>query len=172
MWISRERITLWTTHFGTRETRQISTCKTRFLIFFTIWVNYLAFQYMRWREFPARCKKISFEDILLKTSWQPCYWRCRKFSSIAVNWKCCIENTNFEQQLVSSSSSSGSLRSLFHASLWWPFHCAHVQYLLNGSVVLFSKERKNTSMPMHYAVNCNFCYLSRSWTSWNNFFIQ
>ena len=168
----RERITLWTTHFGTRETRQISTCKTRFLIFFTIWVNYLAFQYMRWREFPARCKKISFEDILLRTSWQPCYWRCRTFSSIAVNWNCCIENTNFEQQLVSSSSSSGSLQSLFHASLWWSFHCAHVQYLLNGSVVLFSKARKNTSMPMHYVVNCNFCYLSRSWTFWNNFFIQ
>jgi hypothetical protein len=43
---------------------------------------------------------------------------------------------------------------------------------LNGSVVLFSKARKNTSMPMHYVVNCNFCYLSRSWTFWNNFFIQ
>ena len=38
-------------------------------------------QYTRWQKFPAICKKISCEDILLKISRQRCCWGCQTFSS-------------------------------------------------------------------------------------------
>jgi hypothetical protein len=41
----------------------------------------MASLYIRWQKFPAKCKKISWEDILLKISWQRCCWT---FSSTAL----------------------------------------------------------------------------------------
>jgi hypothetical protein len=93
----------------------------------------MAFQYIRWQEFPARCKKISCEDILLKIS-------CRTFSSSGI-WSNSLETSvgiesvkaRVKQTWFQMSSFKVESQLLNYLKTLFPCFKVHYQSFCDGS---------------------------------------